>query len=199
MNWSRLLTAMALGSKVSTASRNWNWTFWYSDECLKQKYWQLQYKHNKQHPHIIDLLCTCALGCKTTATNKAIHTYAAGIFLGIFRGRGTLKRNNDLNGDFCLKYFFSSTSMEIVSLPWNFEMVIWPNNYPAQLWPFSPHLLPNVTGLGKISLNAANNFSQYPWMKSYRSIKKIFFLLMTEMDKLLLVLAYGAAVSSGEL
>ncbi len=48
-----------------------------------------------------------------------------------------------------------------------------------------------VTGFGKIGLNAANNFFQYPRVKPYGSIffKKIF---MAEMDRHQLALAYDA-------
>ncbi len=55
-----------------------------------------------------------------------------------------------------------------------------------------------VTGFGKIGLNAANNFSQYPRVKPYGSIffEKIF---MAEMDRHQLALAYDAVVSSGVL
>ncbi len=55
-----------------------------------------------------------------------------------------------------------------------------------------------VTGFGKIDLNAANNFFQYPRVKPYGSIffkKKI----MAEMDRHQLALAYDAVVSSGVL
>ncbi len=55
-----------------------------------------------------------------------------------------------------------------------------------------------VTGFGKIGLNAANNFFQYPWVKPYGSIffkKKI----MAEMDRHQLALACDAVVSSGVL
>ncbi len=56
----------------------------------------------------------------------------------------------------------------------------------------------NVTGFGKIGLNAENNFFQYPRVKPYGSIffKKIF---MAEMDSYQLALAYDAVVSSGVL
>ncbi len=52
-----------------------------------------------------------------------------------------------------------------------------------------------VTGFGKIGLNAANNFFQYPRVKPYGSIffKKFF---MAEMDRHQLALAYDAVVSS---
>ncbi len=55
-----------------------------------------------------------------------------------------------------------------------------------------------VTGFGKIDLNAANNFFQYPRVKPYGSIffEKIF---MAEMDRHQLALAYDAVVSSGVL
>ncbi len=55
-----------------------------------------------------------------------------------------------------------------------------------------------VTGFGKIGLNAANNFFQYPRIKPYGSIffEKIF---MAEMDRHQLALAYDAVVSSGVL
>ncbi len=55
-----------------------------------------------------------------------------------------------------------------------------------------------VTGFGKIGLNAANNFFQYPRVKPYGSIffEKIF---MAEMDRHQLALAYDAVVSSGVL
>ncbi len=55
-----------------------------------------------------------------------------------------------------------------------------------------------VTGFGKIGLNAANNFFQYPRVKPYGSIffEKFF---MTEMDRHQLALAYDAVVSSGVL
>ncbi len=54
----------------------------------------------------------------------------------------------------------------------------------------------NVTGFGKIRLNAANNFFQYHRVKPYGSIffEKIF---MAEMDRHQLALAYDAVVSSG--
>ncbi len=50
-----------------------------------------------------------------------------------------------------------------------------------------------VTGFGKIGLNAANNFFQYPRVKPYGSIffEKIF---MAEMDRHQLALAYDAVV-----
>ncbi len=56
----------------------------------------------------------------------------------------------------------------------------------------------NVTGFGKIRLNAANNFFQYHWVKPYGSIffGKIF---MAEMDRHQLALASDAVVSSGVL
>ncbi len=55
-----------------------------------------------------------------------------------------------------------------------------------------------VTGFGKIRLNAANNFFQYPPVKPYGSIffEKIF---MAEMNRHQLALAYDAVVSSGVL
>ncbi len=55
-----------------------------------------------------------------------------------------------------------------------------------------------VTGFGKIGLNAANNFFQYPRVKPYGSnfLEKIF---MAEMDRHQLALAYDAVVSSGVL
>ncbi len=55
-----------------------------------------------------------------------------------------------------------------------------------------------VTGFGKIGLNAANNFFQYPGVKPYGSIffEKIF---MAEMDRHQLALAYDPVVSSGVL
>ncbi len=58
--------------------------------------------------------------------------------------------------------------------------------------------VPYVTGFGKIRLNAANNFFQYPRVKPYGSIffEKIF---MAEMDRHQLALAYDAVVSSGVL
>ncbi len=47
-----------------------------------------------------------------------------------------------------------------------------------------------VTGFGKIGLNAANNFFQYPRVKPYGSIfLKIF---MAQMDRHQLALAYDA-------
>ncbi len=51
-----------------------------------------------------------------------------------------------------------------------------------------------VTGFGKIRLNAANNFFQYPY-------GSIFFenFFMPEMDRHQLALAYDAVVSSGVL
>ncbi len=55
-----------------------------------------------------------------------------------------------------------------------------------------------MTGFGKVDLNAANNFFQYPRVKPYGSIffkKKI----MAEMDRHQLALAYDAVVSSGVL
>ncbi len=55
-----------------------------------------------------------------------------------------------------------------------------------------------VTGFGKIDLNAANNFFQYPRVKPDGSIffkKKI----MAEMDRHQLALAYDAVISSGVL
>ncbi len=60
------------------------------------------------------------------------------------------------------------------------------------------NLLGYVTGFGKIGLNAANNFFQYPRVKPYGSIffKKFF---MAEMDRHQLALAYDAVVSSGVL
>ncbi len=55
-----------------------------------------------------------------------------------------------------------------------------------------------VTGFGKIGLNAANKFFQYPRAKPYGSIffEKFF---MAEMDRHQLALAYDAVVSSGVL
>ncbi len=55
-----------------------------------------------------------------------------------------------------------------------------------------------MTGFGKIRLNAANNFFQYPRVKPYGSIffEKFF---MAEMDRHQLALAYDAVVSSGVL
>ncbi len=55
-----------------------------------------------------------------------------------------------------------------------------------------------VTGFGKIGLNAANNFFQYPRAKPYGSIvfEKNF---MAQMDRHQLSLAYDAVVSSGVL
>ncbi len=55
-----------------------------------------------------------------------------------------------------------------------------------------------VTGFGKIGLNAANNFFQYPRVKPYGSIffEKNF---MAEIDRHQLALAYDAVVSSGVL
>ncbi len=55
-----------------------------------------------------------------------------------------------------------------------------------------------VTGFGKVGLNAANNFFQYPRVKPYRSI---FFenFFMAEMDRHQLALAYDAVVSAGVL
>ncbi len=55
-----------------------------------------------------------------------------------------------------------------------------------------------VTGFGKIGLNAANNFFQYPRVKPYWLI---FFekIIMAEMDRNQLALAYDAVVSSGVL
>ncbi len=60
------------------------------------------------------------------------------------------------------------------------------------------NLLIYVTGFGKIGLNAANNFFQYPRVKPYGSIffEKIF---MAEMDRHQLALAYDAVVISGVL
>ncbi len=55
-----------------------------------------------------------------------------------------------------------------------------------------PVLTPeHVTGFGKIGLNAANNFFQYPWVKPYGLIffEKKF---MAEMDRHQLALAYDA-------
>ncbi len=54
----------------------------------------------------------------------------------------------------------------------------------------------DVTGFGKIRLNAANNFFQYHRVKPYGSIffEKCF---MAEMDRHQLALAYDAVVSSG--
>ncbi len=59
-------------------------------------------------------------------------------------------------------------------------------------------LTPNVTGFGKIDLNAANNFFQFYRVKPYGSI---FFekIVMAEMDGHQLGLAYDAVVSSGVL
>ncbi len=58
--------------------------------------------------------------------------------------------------------------------------------------------LSNVTGFGKIGLNAANNFFQYHRVKPYGSIffEKFF---MAEMDRHQLALAYDAVVISGVL
>ncbi len=55
-----------------------------------------------------------------------------------------------------------------------------------------------VTGFGKIGLNAANKFFQYPRVKPYGSIffEKFF---MAEMDRHQFALAYDAVVSSGVL
>ncbi len=53
-----------------------------------------------------------------------------------------------------------------------------------------------MTGFGKIGLNAANNFFQYPRVKPYGSIFSKFFF-MAEMDRHQLALAYDAVVSSG--
>ncbi len=55
-----------------------------------------------------------------------------------------------------------------------------------------------MTRFGKIGLNAANNFFEYPRVKPYGSIffGKIF---MAEMDRHQLALAYDAVVSSGVL
>ncbi len=55
-----------------------------------------------------------------------------------------------------------------------------------------------VTGFGKIGLNAANKFFQYPPVKPYGSIffEKNF---MAEMDRHQLALAYDAVVSCGVL
>ncbi len=55
-----------------------------------------------------------------------------------------------------------------------------------------------VTSFGKIGLNAANNFFQYPQVKPYGSIffEKFF---MAEMDRHQLALAYDAVVISGVL
>ncbi len=50
-----------------------------------------------------------------------------------------------------------------------------------------------MTGLGKIGLNGANNFFQYPGSIFF---EKIF---MAEMDRHQLALAYDAVVSSGVL
>ncbi len=60
------------------------------------------------------------------------------------------------------------------------------------------NFLKYVTGFGKISLNAANNFFQYPRVKPYGSIflEKNF---MAEMDRHQLALAYDAVVVYGEL
>ncbi len=41
------LTDITLGSKVSTASKNWSWVFWYSEECLKEKNWQLKVNNQR--------------------------------------------------------------------------------------------------------------------------------------------------------
>ena len=38
MHFTVTLTPIALGSKVSVASQNLNWTFWYSLECSNAKY-----------------------------------------------------------------------------------------------------------------------------------------------------------------
>ncbi len=57
----------------------------------------------------------------------------------------------------------------------------------------SPSQCVYVTGFGKIGLNAANNFFQYPRLKLYGSIFfEIFF--MAEMDRHQLTLAYDAIV-----
>ncbi len=54
-----------------------------------------------------------------------------------------------------------------------------------------------MTGFGKISLNTANNFFQYPGVKPYGPFFFQKFFFMAEMDKHRL--AYGAVVSSDEL
>ncbi len=61
-----------------------------------------------------------------------------------------------------------------------------------------PPVCTYVTGFGKIRLNAANNFFQYPPVKPYGSIffEKNF---MAEMNRHQLALAYDAVVSSGVL
>ncbi len=63
-----------------------------------------------------------------------------------------------------------------------------------------PYVRPNiyVTGFGKIGLNTANNFFQYPRVKPYGLIflENIF---MAEMDRHQLALAYDAVVSFGVL
>ncbi len=58
-------------------------------------------------------------------------------------------------------------------------------------------LSPYVTGFGKIGLNAANNFFQYPQVKPGSIFFEKFF--MAEMDRHQVALAYDAVVSSGML
>ncbi len=74
------------------------------------------------------------------------------------------------------------------------------SNEPVEYWPVSIHFpnSVNVTGFGKIGLNAANNLFQYHRVKPYGSIffEKIF---TAEMDRHQLALAYDAVVSSGVL
>ncbi len=74
------------------------------------------------------------------------------------------------------------------------------NYFQVYLVQVSPwiHFCLYVTGFGKIGLNAANNFFQYPRVKLYGSIffEKIF---MADIDRHQLALAYDAVVSSGVL
>ncbi len=56
-----------------------------------------------------------------------------------------------------------------------------------------------MTGFGKIGLNAANNFVQYPWVAKALWVDFFEKFFMAEMDRHQLALAYDAVVSSGVL